>query len=359
MLLLTVNSDSMNDFKVTIGNHKSKPFINVYIDKVRYRFWNGKCIDIHIKCIESPNLLKAAFELKLREGWRPAPKKKDVKKETITVIQALIQGIETKISQGCSERFIKDARRIVTLWIRYENEQHINNLTLDKLQPSHIRNFLVRPNWSAKTQRTVKSTLSPLLTEFKPNLVQCIKLKKPTSTLHKPFDNINGVLDAIKEYNNQLYLCCLMTYGCLLRPHREIRELTWGDFSDDLKYIHLSGNRNKSGRNRIVPVPFYVRVVLVKGEPYHNIFSGKPQPLNQDYFKTLWSRFKRLSNTLEQGQTLYSFRHSGAIEIFKRTGSITKLQKAMGHSSINVSLTYLRGLEIPELTEEDMPVIEL
>jgi len=29
----------------------------------------------------------------------------------------------------------------------------------------------------------------------------------------------------------------------------------------------------------------------------------------------------------------------------------------MGHSSINVSLTYLRGLEIPELKEEDMPRI--
>jgi len=349
----------MNSFNVTIGQDKKQVFINVYYNNVRYRFWNGKSIEIKLRCIDNPPLLKAAFELKLREGWRPSPKKKEVKKETITVIQALKQGVETKTSQGCSERFIKDARRILTLWRRYENEQHINNLILDKLQPSHIRNFLVRPNWSAKTQRTVKSTLSPLLTEFKPNLVQSIKLKKPTSTLHKPFDDINGVLDAIKEYNNQLYLCCLMTYGCLLRPHREIRELTWGDFSDDLKYIHLSGNRNKSGRNRIVPVPFYVRVVLVKGEPYHNIFSGKPQPLNQDYFKTLWSRFKRLSNTLEQGQTLYSFRHSGAIEIFKRTGSITKLQKAMGHSSINVSLTYLRGLDIPELTEDDMPVIEL
>ena len=55
--------------------------------------------------------------------------------------------------------------------------------------------------------------------------------------------------------------------------------------------------------------------------------------------------------------TIYSFRHSGAIEIFKRTGSITKLQKAMGHSSINVSLTYLRGLEVPELNEDDMPMI--
>jgi hypothetical protein len=29
----------------------------------------------------------------------------------------------------------------------------------------------------------------------------------------------------------------------------------------------------------------------------------------------------------------------------------------MGHSSINVSLTYLRGLEIAELKEEDMPIM--
>ena len=29
----------------------------------------------------------------------------------------------------------------------------------------------------------------------------------------------------------------------------------------------------------------------------------------------------------------------------------------MGHSSINVSLTYLRSLEIAELKEEDMPMV--
>jgi len=90
----------------------------------------------------------------------------------------------------------------------------------------------------------------------------------------------------------------------LLRPHREIRELTWSDFSEDLNYIHLSGNRNKSGRNRIVPVPSYIRNILVKGERHHNIFSGTPQPLNQDYFKTLWSRFKKQSNLLEQGANI-------------------------------------------------------
>ena len=264
---------------------------------MRHRYWNGKAIDVNLKSVKNSTLLKAAFELKLLKGWKPKPKEIKVKAKQLTVIQALEKGIQTKIAQRCSERFIKDAKRVVTLWRRYEVAYNRRNLTLDNLKLSDISGFLIRPNWSPKTQRTVKSTLSPLLNEFKPNLVQSVKLKKPISTLHKPIDKINEILIHIKEYNSHLHLCCLMTYGCLLRPHREIRELTWSDFSDDLKYIHLSGNRNKSGRNRIVPVPTYIRDLLVKGEPLHNIFSNKPQPLNQDYFKTLWSRFKRQSNT--------------------------------------------------------------
>ena len=106
-----------------------------------------------------------------------------------------------------------------------------------------------------------------------------------------------------------------------------------------------------------MPIPEFIRRQLNTTRKENNIFSNSPIEFNEDYFKTLWSRFKRQSKLIKPEQTLYSFRHSGAIEIFKRTGSITKLQKAMGHSSINVSLTYLRGLEIPELNEEDMPMI--
>ncbi len=82
-----------------------------------------------------------------------------------------------------------------------------------------------------------------------------------------------------------------------------------------------------------------------------------PISTNSDYFKTLYSSYKKQSKFLAEGQTIYSSRHSGAIEIFKRTGPLTKLQKAMGHSSINVSQTYLRGIEIAELMEDDMPMV--
>ena len=66
---------------------------------------------------------------------------------------------------------------------------------------------------------------------------------------------------------------------------------------------------------------------------------------------------RNIKNLPEQDQTIYSFRHSGAIETYKRTGSLSKLQKAMGHSSLAVSLTYLRGLEVSDLEECDMPVM--
>ena len=55
---------------------------------------------------------------------------------------------------------------------------------------------------------------------------------------------------------------------------REIRNLKWSDFSEDLTYISLAGNKIKSKRNRVVPVPIYIRENLVKGELNHNIFSN-------------------------------------------------------------------------------------
>ena len=106
-----------------------------------------------------------------------------------------------------------------------------------------------------------------------------------------------------------------------------------------------------------MPVPEIIRSRLSVGEPDHFIFTNSPIEYNHDYFKTLWSRYKKLSKIIDVETTFYSFRHTGAIDLFKRTGLTTKLQSAMGHSSIKVSFTYLRGLETPELREEDMPMV--
>ena len=163
------------------------------------------------------------------------------------------------------------------------------------------------------------------------------------------------VLEDIRRFSNKLHLCCILTYGCLLRPHQEIRNLTWGDFSEDLSTVSLSGNRTKGKRNRVIPVPQYILPYLNPKENHRNIFTGTPWPHNPDFFKTLWGKYKYRSTVIEKHHTLYSFRHTGAIKVYQKTGSLTVLQQVMGHADLTTSLTYLRGLEIQQVEVDQLP----
>jgi thiamine biosynthesis lipoprotein ApbE len=59
------------------------------LQKKRHHYWNGKAINVNIKSKDNPALLKSAFELKLREVWRPQSKKKEVKEVPFSVIQTI------------------------------------------------------------------------------------------------------------------------------------------------------------------------------------------------------------------------------------------------------------------------------
>ena len=337
-------------------------FVSFYIDDKRHRLYNGKRIATKTDPNSFPieqrkdiaKVLATEVYSFISEGGRLNNYRTDnvlVGKRTDK--ECLQKALESKLNSSLSEKYKRNLTSIYNRFVTYLDNENVTKEQAKKFLDTYTSNT---------SYNTVRRHLNALFSEaltygISENPLAELKSKKSIAKLHKPFTEIQTILNEIKSFNSNLHLCCLLTYGCLLRPHREVRELMWGDFSDDLSFINLSGERNKSGRNRIVPVPIYIKETLVKGEANHNIFTANTKAHNSDYFKTLWSRFKKQSNLLEQGQTLYSFRHTGAIEIFKRTGSITKLQKAMGHASINVSLTYLRGLEVAELEEGDMPMI--
>lgn len=347
--------------KVKIDSQQ-RAYVVFYANGKRYRIYNGNKINCELypnsypvdKRIEIAHLLAAEVYRFLQSDLTFSQLEKSKKiKPNMTDKDYLEVALENKLKGEYSEKYI--------VMLRYVFKCLETEIKGNTISAKAVKSILDKYT-SGVSYNTLKRHLNVLINEAKSlgmtsNPMENIKSKKTNAKLNKPYGNLADVLQEIKQFNSKLYLCCLLTYGCLLRPHREVRELTWGDFSEDLSSIHLSGTRNKSGKNRNVPVPVYIKEHLKIGERNHNIFTGTIKPLNKDYFKTLWSRFKKVSKLLEQDQTLYSFRHTGAIEIFKRTGSITKLQKAMGHSSITVSLTYLRGLEIAELKEEDMPMV--
>lgn len=341
---------------------KNRVFVSFYINNKRYRLYNGKRIGSTISPNTFPmnqrysigNLLAAEVYKHISTGGEIKPLH-IYKKNTINLSDADIinQVLEEKLNQDLSNSYKNTLKFIGRNFIEIIGNQ--------KVHQDHVKKML--GNYQSNTSyNTVKKHLAVLLNEadklgLSSNPITLFKAKKSKAILNKPFENVEEILDDIFNFNRKLHLCCLLTYGCLLRPHREIRELKWSDFSSDLSQISLSGSRNKSGKNRIVPVPKFVVENLDKREIHHNIFSNQTSPYNPCYFKTLWTKYKKESKLLDDNQTLYSFRHTGAVNVFRKTESLIKLKQVMGHSSIAVTITYLRGLGVVELNEDDMPSI--
>ena len=341
-------------------NKEGNVYLDLIVDSKRVRVFNGSKFQVDLNPNSFPedqrlaqaNILAAQIYSKLLAGYNPLHNAVKNRIQSLSDMEVLAKAADKKVKQGVSKHYDIQLRYTLSSLSKYTSGEVSDKVVMKVLE--HFSN--------PTSYNTMRRSLQVLFNEaremgWEKEPLKGIGGRRAKAKLNKPYTNIPTLLKEIKAYNENLYLCCLLTYGCLLRPHREVRELKWIDFTEDLSFIRLSGDRNKSGRNRIVPVPYYVKEVLKKTEDHLNIFSGKEEPFAPDYFKGLWSRFKRRSKLLEENQTLYSFRHTGAIDVYKRTGSLEKLKAAMGHSNIMVSLTYLRGLDVAELKEEDMPMI--
>ena len=164
----------------------------------------------------------------------------------------------------------------------YYYVSNISSLCKGEITEDTFTKFLsTKKHWSNTSYNTARRYIGVLEERLREygytgNWKQNNKPRRAAQKLHKPFTNVEEVLDDIYQFNPKLHLCCILTYGCLLRPHQEIRQLLWGDFMSLLSQVSLSGSRTKGKRNRIIPVPEYIRHYLTGGPAHHNIFTGTP-----------------------------------------------------------------------------------
>lgn len=268
------------------------------------------------------------------------------------------QALDKKLTSGISRQHQDSLRYVYNHFMTFLGADG-RDKPIKELTTGQIEAFLQLFNTSATHYMNKRRDLSVLFNTacrlIDENLmtVRKTEVRRVKATLHLAYEReqLQPVLDFLKANHTNLYRCALMTYGCLLRPHEEIRLLTKKHFKANNTEIHLEGNENKGGRVRVVFVPDYVRAeleqVLNQIGRDDNIFSLVKEPFNDSYFSKQWSREKK--KLLSHGlifpkQTLYSFRHTAAIDVFRRTKDVYMVQKIMGHASVLVTLKYLRSL---------------
>ena len=359
---------------VTKEDLNQRSYVEVKINNQRFKEYNGNIIEMDIhpnkaKTISERKALlsflereiaKAIISQKYRENKSSSAKRNS----KITIERALSESLQHKIDSNISPLYKRNLKRI------YNSFKDFMGKSMQKefihLNAGDIQNFLnsfVSSNTYYMDKRRDLGVLvskANSLFDMNVDVIKKTDRRKPKSVLHQIYDEkqIHIILNYLQNNNENLYLCCLISYGCFLRPHKEIRKLKGKHFKNDFKEIHLSGDENKSGRVRVTPIPNYVREAIYdkasKLLPNQNLFTGTSEYFNEDYFSKAWNRCARKMKEigiLNDKQTMYSFRHTAAVNVYKKTKDLHILQQLLGHSDMIVTLKYLRGLGVHN-TEE-------
>lgn len=347
----------------------SRSYVKLFYNGKRMRFYNGKalglrCFPNKANSLEEQKrlLVQLQFELrkKLGMGWDPMEKKRLDPFQNFSLVRCITQIIVELVREDVSVRYREDLSRVGRELVIFLEQHGLKAISPGFADEKLLHRFLLQFNTSATYYMTKRRTLAGLFARMvhsgmlPGNPVHRTLRKKEVHVLNVPFPHaqLKALLSYLKEAHNPLYLCALLMYGCFLRPHREVRLLRRRHLNENCTMITLSGSENKSKRNRVIQLPTYVSDALSEHGvqnllPEQYVLNKGYQPVNEHYFTTAWTRLKKNFPTycrLNEGQTLYSFRHTGAVAVYNKTKDPYRVQQAMFHGSLKVTLTYLRSL---------------
>ncbi|MGJ1410426.1 tyrosine-type recombinase/integrase [Sphingobacterium thalpophilum] len=368
----------MNDYSVKIkrtDDLRKRAYIEIYLEGKRIKEYTGIKLNLNIKpnsatsIAQRDELLKTLeYEFRKAIEFNHYPvniKIQQPSSEPCNLKEMIDNAIANKKQANLSIGYVNELKSYANKFKDFLSEDELN-AHISQLSRARIQEFMNRFNSSASyymiARRHIKTIFSEIskTEEFNTSIVTNTDKRKATPKLHKVYteQQLSDVLAFLKQHHPNLHLCCLMSYGCLLRPHNEIRLLRRSHFKNDIKEIHLSGHENKGKKIRIVPIPNYVReILLCKLEglaPEENLFSEDTSPYNLNYFSTAWKRMFKLMDKegiIEKNQTIYSFRHTASVNVYKKTKDLHILQQLLGHSDMIVTLKYLRGLGVHNADE--------
>jgi site-specific recombinase XerC len=136
--------------------------------------------------------------------------------------------------------------------VLYLSEKKLNQTPVYQITIEMLLEFLEPYKTSGTNFNSRRRTLSANLIRMvksgwiEKNPLTGLKKQKEYAHLYLPFkkEQLKQVLDRVSQEHPQLYLGCLLMYGCLLRPHQEIRLLKRGDFDETLSRISLKPSAN-------------------------------------------------------------------------------------------------------------------
>lgn len=295
------------------------------------------------------------------------------KREAANKPKSVLKAVEwfrLEHSSEVGERANHAYRSFENVFFEYLRKYNLDKVPMDKFDQEQVLKFLsFLMNEREISSRTRNNYLIWLNTVFnylvsrkvmEANPAKAIKKLKTASSTHIPYNEKQA--ERIKSYlaakDPQLLLFCAFIYYTLARP-KEIQLLRIRDLRGNkllikatVKVDGVEKQLSKNHKSQYVVVPEGLRKMIedqgiLDYNPDFFIFSigGKPgpRPMSRHYST---KKYKPVLDALgiDGGQTLYSWKHTGAIKLYQATKDMKKVQRQCRHWSITETDNYLRDL---------------
>lgn len=197
----------------------------------------------------------------------------------------------------------------------------------------------------------------------KQNPVQKISKKKKVQTnMHVPYSNEQLKLikaQVLKKGDLQFYLFINFLYYTAARPARELRLLQVKDILD--KTIYIPADRSKVGAGRHAYIPPALEKLIEQHKlrsypPEHYVFTreGVPglEPVGKIYFYLRNRAVLEELNMLDQEYTLYGYKHTGNINLYRATKDLIAIKEQNGHTSLDQTYNYM--VKLGEIRKDEV-----
>ena len=191
---------------------KQQVFISFYINEKRYRLYNGK----RIGSSTDPNsypidqrqsigkvLASEIYSYLLQGGVLTNYRSTEVVSGKLSDLEYLKRALEIKLKEGYSEKY-----KSMLVFSFNSLQAVIKNAVVDRDAISKALNKYP----SGTSHNTIKRHLNVLINGaislgMSINPMKDISSRKAKAVLHKPFYNIEEILEDIKSFNKNLHLC--------------------------------------------------------------------------------------------------------------------------------------------------------
>jgi site-specific recombinase XerD len=285
--------------------------------------------------------------VKLAEGWMPESidKPKVASDFSFKEAAAELEKFIPKADYG-------DKHKYSMLWYLKSLKQAYSGSQLNDITTASLTAFIMKRHTGSNTSyNTARRYYRGIFNLFQQlgymdfNPVSDIKAKRAESTINAAFTpkELTALFEYLKVTDLILYRVAILMYTTFLRPHQEIRLLKAKFFNFEAKQLILPPRYTKNGKQTTIPLQ---SIILEEFEFVQTLDSEDPifGNINPFYFSTKWGKKVRDIYPLKENQTLYSIRHTAAVETYKRTKDVALIQRLMHHSSMEVTIGYLRSL---------------